>query len=270
MSTFSPSLPLNGQTILVTRTETGKSSLSQLLETQGANTWICSTTSIQAPTSWDAFDEVANSCLKPDSKMDWIVFGSSNGVRWCMKRLGELEIDHTILNEFRIACVGQTTASCVEGFGLKVELVPDFFQSEDLLESLKQLDIKEKNFWLPQAEKSREVLYEGLLAEGAIPHSTPVYQNILPEQDMTRVMQKIQSQSIDWITFTSSSAVKNFFQLLPNEFGEALKKSAPQVACIGKITAATAHQYGLKVHVVPEEQTMKGLVNAIVKYGVSQ
>ena len=53
---YSKNLPLSGIRILVTRQETPESSLSVLLQSQGANVVAASMTKIIPPESWLTFD----------------------------------------------------------------------------------------------------------------------------------------------------------------------------------------------------------------------
>jgi uroporphyrinogen III methyltransferase/synthase len=67
-------------------------------------------------------------------------------------------------------------------------------------------------------------------------------------------------------TFTSSSTVRNFIELLggAEEARRLLKPVA--IACIGPITAATVEEYGLSVAIKPPENTVPALVEAIVQH----
>ena len=82
----------------------------------------------------------------------------------------------------------------------------------------------------------------------------------------------MQEKSVDMVTFTSSSTVKNFITLLdigsPDEMQKLMAGVA--VATIGPITAKTAEQFGLHVDVQPEEYTIPDLVDSIVKHFTSQ
>ena len=79
---------------------------------------------------------------------------------------------------------------------------------------------------------------------------------------MKRVKEMLLAEKIDIITFTSSSTVKNFVQLLKDiNLSRWLKKV--KVACIGPITADTASELGIRVDAVAEEYTIPGLVKAI-------
>ena len=62
----------------------------------------------------------------------------------------------------------------------------------------------------------------------------------------------------DWITFTSSSTVKNLLRLVQPEDVAGVK-----IASIGPVTSETARQFGLEVTVQAEEFTIDGLVGAV-------
>jgi len=64
----------------------------------------------------------------------------------------------------------------------------------------------------------------------------------------------------DVVTFTSSSTVAGFLANVPHAAQLLLGKT---VACIGPITAQTAHQAGIRVDVVADEFTVEGLVRAL-------
>lgn len=250
---------LYGQRILVTRAETGASSLSTSLFKQGANVEPFPTIALEPPQSWDSFDQaVANS-----DEMDWVVFTSSNGVEKCMERLEALGKDTRVFGRCKIACVGPSTAQFLERYSLKADLVPDHFQSEGLLEAFEGMDWKGVQVWLPQAEDVRAALSEKLEAWGSVVHSTPVYRNVLPSNNLDSIVELIEEQSLDWVTFTSSSTVRNFFKLLPSATLESFKQHPPRVACIGDITANTAREHGLTVDLLPEHQNIAGLVDAL-------
>ena len=68
-------------------------------------------------------------------------------------------------------------------------------------------------------------------------------------------------------TFTSSSTVRHLVEMADSaglDLPCALEKTT--VACIGPITAHTARELGLPVHVVAEEYTIDGLVEALTRY----
>ena len=66
------------------------------------------------------------------------------------------------------------------------------------------------------------------------------------------------TQKADWITFTSSSTVKNLLAVTGREALAGIK-----VASIGPVTSATAREAGLTVNVEADPHTIEGLVEAI-------
>jgi uroporphyrinogen-III synthase len=72
----------------------------------------------------------------------------------------------------------------------------------------------------------------------------------------------------DCLTFTSSSTVTHFLELLDevDPAGGRAHLRGATVACVGPITAATARAAGLRVDVVPAEFTIPALARAVVEH----
>ena len=129
-----------------------------------------------------------------------------------------------------------------------------------------------RNILIPRALKAREILPEMLADAGAAVDVAPVYQNVLPtssegEELKNDLRQALEEKSVDMVTFTSSSTVKNFVALLNVSSGELQNLMAGvAIATIGPITAKTVQSYGLTVHAQPEQFTIPDLVENIVMY----
>ena len=168
----SEKMPLAGLRFLVTRQDNTESSLSEMLESQGASVLVEQMTQIIAPVSWDSFDTT----VRQGSNIDWAVFTSRNGVIHCLKRLNKLELSaQKIFSSIKIACVGQSTASALIDNGITPGLIPGHFQSEGLIEAFKQHNLFEKRCWLIQAESTRKVLQNSLEKLGAQIILTPIF-----------------------------------------------------------------------------------------------
>jgi len=110
---------------------------------------------------------------------------------------------------------------------------------------------------IARAAVARDVLPDGLRAKGFDVAVVEAYRTVpaaLGEADAHRVA------AADAVTFTSSSTVEHFVASFGTE------SVPPVVACIGPVTAATARDFGLPVHVEAEVHTIDGLVDALVKY----
>ena len=73
---------------------------------------------------------------------------------------------------------------------------------------------------------------------------------------------------LDYVTFTSSSTVDNFFELVPAQTLKEYKAAHPdkaKLACIGPITAKTLEGHGFAPDLQPEDYTIPALVKALLK-----
>lgn len=78
--------------------------------------------------------------------------------------------------------------------------------------------------------------------------------------------EELKAEKIDMVTFTSSSTVRNFVDMLDCKDNRALQEllDGVMIAAIGPITGQTVREYGLAVHVQPETYTIPAMVQAIV------
>ena len=251
--------PLSGLRFLVTRQDTPESSLSILLQSQGAAVLSAAMTKIIPPESWQSFDETVKGSLK----IDWVVFTSSNGVSFCVSRLSDLQIDpQFFFSKIKIACVGQSTSSALSRHGISAELIPEHFQSEGLIDAFSQYDLKNKRCWLIQAESPRKTLRLALKKQGAKIISTPVYRTVSSGKDTSFLLEELDQAKLDWIIFASPSAVQNFHQVLPDGFWEDLVLK-PKIACIGETTESSVKSLGWNVKLRPAIQDFEHLVKAL-------
>ncbi len=265
--------PLFSKRLVVTRTREQASELVSLLENHGAECVEFPTISLQPVDSY----EVLDNALAEFDTYDWVLFTSMNAVDYFFSRLFEQGMDVRDLKGPWIGAVGRVTAEALASRGIKADLLPEKFTGDGLAESLIAKGVQDQKILIPRALKARESLPETLQAGGAVVTVAPVYQNVLPgssvgEDLKANLQESLLAKSIDMVTFTSSSTVKNFVTLLdcqsPGELAGLLDGIA--VAAIGPITAQTAEKYGLKVDVQPEEYTIPAMVDSIIRYFTAQ
>jgi len=208
----------------------------------------------------------------------WIVFTSANGVNICCDRLIELGYDPRDMSDVsgvRVAAIGPATAAALMRYGINADLVPDVYIAENVAAVLIQ-DSRQrgellagKRILLPRAAEARNVLVSELQQAGALVDEVAAYTTVQVARDDQRgrrVLNLLQSSELDIITFTSSSTVRNFMQWLNSCASEftLMHNTRLKIACIGPITAQTARELGLQVHIEAKEFTIDGLVEAIV------
>lgn len=184
---------------------------------------------------------------------DWIVFTSTNAVRYFFQLTGEKGIKKI---NAKIATVGPSTAKYVEKLGYRVHAMPDEYLAENLKASMGK--IKGKKILLPQANIARKVLIEILRQNGAEVKDVILYKteklNLNEEQKKL-----IQTEGIHYITFASSSAANAFLSSL----GENYDMNNSKIVCIGPRTAQTVSELGYTPDIIASPYTVDGMIKAM-------
>jgi len=253
--------PLMGRSIVVTRSREQASDLVKRLSDLGAECLECPTITVVPPDDLKPLDMAIENL----SSYDWLMFTSVNGVNFFFNRLFEKNKDVRALNHVRTAVIGPATAKRLFDFGFQSDIVPESYKAESVVEAFAKEDIIGKKILLPRAKEARQVLPLELTKMGAVVDDVAAYCNHAVKDDADIVLKRLENHTIDMITFTSSSTVKNFHALLPSE-GLSTLIQGVTIACIGPITADTARKLGFDVHIVAESYTIPELCETIQQY----
>jgi uroporphyrinogen III methyltransferase/synthase len=98
----------------------------------------------------------------------------------------------------------------------------------------------------------------------------PAYRTRPAMEEAVSLRETLLGGTVDAVTFTSSSTVRNFAALLGPGALDSLMMSRVAVACIGPVTAATAAALGLATQIMPAEYTIPALARAITAYFEAQ
>jgi uroporphyrinogen III methyltransferase/synthase len=252
-------LPLFGQRVLVTRTRDQASVLSARLRMLGAEAIELPTIHIAPPKDWSPLD----AAIAELSSYDWIVFTSINGVGHLWERLTRAGLDARAFHGVRLAAIGPATAAELQAHGLRADFLPGEYVAEAVAAGLGE--VRDRRILLPRADIARPALANLLREGGAEVIEVSAYRTLKPETDLDSLRDLLARVTV--ATFTSSSTVRNL-AAMANDVGldppQALAQAT--VACIGPITAGTARDIGLPVHVVAEEYTIDGLLEALLRY----
>jgi uroporphyrinogen III methyltransferase/synthase len=253
--------PLFGKTVVITRAPAQASELVRRLTDLGAACLECPTIKVVPPEDGSPLDAAIDNL----GTYDWLVFTSTNGVSFFFERLYEKDKDVRALKDVSTAAIGPATAKRLRDFGLKSDIIPESYQAESIVEAFKQEPMNGKRVLLPRAKEARPLLPVELRKMGAIVDEIAAYQTEQARENVDVLIKRLQEGSIDLLTFTSSSTVRNFKALLPDDRFESLIKGVT-VASIGPITAETARQLGFKVDIMAQDYTIDGLCEAILKH----
>ena len=252
-------LPLFGRRIVVTRARGKSAAFARELRAMGAEVLEFPTIESAPPDCYDALD----AALARLGQFDWIIFTSAIGVESFIARIRTVGRDIRELGvRTLIAAIGPSTAAQLREHALTVALTPAEYRAEAIAEAIGADRIRGARFLIPRAQVAREALPQMLESAGAREVAVvATYSTVKPKNpQVDRMRELIDAGQIDLVTFTSSSTVSNFCDLL-GPITRGFKAAA-----IGPITAETARALGFEVVVSPVEYTTGALAAAIVDY----
>lgn len=255
--------PLQGKRVVITRAAEQAGEFSQRLRSLGGVPVEIPTIQIVAVDDLAPFREA----LERLAHYDWILFTSANGVQVFWEQATVLGREALLRPEgarVRVAAVGPATAQALVERGIPVDFVPARHTGEALAATLEP--VQGRRILLPRAAQGRPEVAEILRARGARVDDLPIYQTVPAPIDEAGI--QALAQGVDVITFTSGSTARHFVAALRQESGLDLAALCRQavIACIGPVTAQVVGELGLPVHVVAEEHSVDGLIQALVAY----
>ncbi len=253
--------PLKGKTIVLTRTIDQSKESAAMLSELGATVIVFPTLEIVPPNNWEKFDEMVLS----HKKIDFIIFTSVHAVTMFLKRCDELN-EQINFNKIKVVAIGSKTKSVCEEHKIKVDIIPEKFSGEGVLEELSKYDLKDKLIFIPRSAIGKETLPKGLEELGAQIITVPVYNVSLPSKEsIKRNTEQLMANKVDVFIFTSPSTFENFLLIMNIDTPVQFFKNY-DVAAIGPTTKAAIEKSKVKVSIMPEEFTIKGLANKMIQF----
>lgn len=253
--------PLAGRRILITRARDQAAVFSANLVDLGAEVIEFPTIEIVPPLRWRELDQAIDQL----ESYDWLIFTSANGVNFFWQRLIEKGKGPRLPPALKVCAIGPATAYQLREKGIEVDYTPKEFVAEAILKGFEKMILKGKRILLARAKEARDILPKGLTKMGAKVDVVETYRTVKPKGRAKRLKQLLTKGKIDVITFTSSSTVNHFAELLKKEDLRTLLKDIT-IACIGPITARTAKGWRMRVQIEPKEYTILALTQAIVQH----
>jgi len=248
--------PLFGKRIVVTRTREQAGELSKALRDLGADVIELPTIRIELPEDRQGFAEMVTHA----HEYDWLVFTSPNGVEKFFDAFFATYDDARSLGNPRIAAIGAGTAAKIREYRFAVDLIPERFVAEGLIDAFKKESVENLTMLWVKAAESREVVGDGLVALGAIVDECIAYRTVPETEDPTGAKARLAEEGADLITFTSGSTVDHFF---------ALGLDWPEgcvAGSIGPVTSSTLRKHGMPPAFEANPHDIPGLVSAILKH----
>jgi uroporphyrinogen-III synthase len=250
--------PLAGVRVLVGRARHQAGALSSLLREQGATVIELPFIEIRKPRSSKPLDRA----LADLPSYDWLILTSVNGVDALFERTAVRGVAPREFRHLQVAAIGPATRKAIESRGLKVGVVPKQYVAESVVRSLRS-KVAGKRVLLVRARVARDVIPRELRALGAEVNVVEAYETVVPRGSRAglRALFADPRRRPDFVTFTSSSTVRNFAALLGRTLRPAL--NGVRMVSIGPVTSATLRELDFAVAVEAQTYTIPGLVKAI-------
>ena len=238
------SRPLAGMTVAVTRARAQASGLAATLRGLGA-------VAVEAPAI--RIEELPGTVPDLD-RYDLVCLTSPNGVRLLFERLFRSGRDARAFGGARVAAIGPGTAAALREHGLVADVVPERFVAEGLVEAL--ADVPVSRALVARAAEARDVLPDALRERGAEVDVVALYETLAePMSDRQREA----VSAADYVTFTSSSTVRFFFESMAGELPQSTR-----LVSIGPVTSQALRERGREPDVEATRHDIDGLVAALV------
>ena len=254
---FFENKPLFGKNIIVTRSRTQSSSIVEKIMDLGGNP-------IEVPTI--KIEKIENN-IELENEINnikdytYLVLSSKNGVEIFFDKLEEMNLDARTLANLKVCAIGSTTYKEIKSRGINPDIVPEKFVSESLFEELKDKLTKEDKILIPRAKNARDYLVDKL-SEICTVKEIHTYESVIDTSRKENILDILDNENLDYITFASSSSVRNFVEIIGQENLEKINNS--KVISIGPITSATARELNIEIYKEAEKSTIDKIVEAII------
>jgi uroporphyrinogen-III synthase/uroporphyrinogen III methyltransferase/synthase len=273
-------LPLAGRRVLVTRAAHQAGKLSEGLRALGAEPVEVPVLEIQPPADSAPLDRA----LSLIDSYDWLILTSANTVHaiaW--SNLPDK------MERVKVAAVGEATAAAARKAGLTVDLIPEKYVGESLVEDLMQQagqlgalkghgfsragsdpsktraivpegSLQGLRFLIARAEIARDVIPDALRAAGAAVDVVDAYRNAIPSA-APELLRAALEKGIDVVTFTSSSSVTHLAEAA-RAAGLAFPFAQVRAISIGPITSKTLRENNWEPAAEANPYDISGLIAA--------
>jgi uroporphyrinogen III methyltransferase/synthase len=263
--------PLYGRRVVVTRARAQASGLAKTLRNLGAE--VVELPAIRIEPTIES-DEVRNA-VERIGDYSLIVLTSPNGVRLLFEAMRNTGLDARALARpekqrvekagpdaaattgTTVAAIGTGTARALAKCGIAADIVPEHFVAESLVEALAEVEVSSKRVLVARAADARDVIPEHFEGRGAEVDIVALYETVREEPSAEAIEA---AQAADYVTFTSSSTVRNLTEALGDRFPRDAR-----IVSIGPVTSEAVIEAGLKVDIEADPHDIDGLVAALLR-----
>jgi uroporphyrinogen-III synthase len=265
--------PLKGKTVALTRPAGQAEEAGKLIEAKGGIPYYIPAIEIKPLSNRQPVKRFISELQ--EGKVDYVILMSTNGVKYLFavaESLNQADALRTGMKKSCVIGVGPRTAQELEAYGVHVDLVPEKYSSEGLLEALKQKSINGKIIRIPRTTSATPTLTDQLTAMGADVQEIHVYESGLPVDEglKAKFFEDLVGGRIDAVLFGSGLSAKNIFKMLtekaPMEKLREIMAKRVTIIAIGPTTAEALKELNIKVNVIPKDYLFEEALSALAEY----
>jgi uroporphyrinogen III methyltransferase / synthase len=245
--------PLHSHRVVVTRARAQASGLAATLRALGAE--VVELPAIRIEPRLES--EQVHEAIQALHTYALVCLTSPNGVRLLFEAMASGGRDARALANATVAAIGPGTGAALAERGVIADVVPERSVAESLVEALAGIEVANRPVLVARAAEARDVLPDALRERRALVDVVPLYETVAEDPDPDAVEA---ARGADYVTFTSSSTVRNLLRALGDRFPREAR-----VVSIGPVTSATAREAGLEVHVEASRHDPDGLVEVLLQ-----
>ena len=254
--------PLFGKRILVTRPVSGARGFAATVRERGAEPILAPTISIEPPDD----EASARAALDHLDSFAWIAFSSRNAVDAVFAHLDAIGGDARSFGRAHVAAIGPRTAAPLRERGIRADLIPNAYVSEELANALIAATHPGDTVAILRAQDGRDVLQQALADAGRVVTIVPLYRTVSVRG--AQFARDVERAEI--LTFLSASAVRGYVENFAEADAAVRAARGKVVACIGPVVADAARDLGLHVDVMPDTYSGDGLLDALEEFFASR
>ena len=255
---FFENKPLLGKSIVVTRSRTQNSSIVEKIIDLGGNPIEIPTIKINKIENNIELEEEINKI----KEYTYLIFTSKNGVEIFFDKLNEMNLDSRALATLKICAIGSATQKELKLNGINADIIPNEYVAESLFNTLKYNLNKYDNILIPRAKGGRDYLIDKL-SEICTVKEVNTYETVIDTSKKDEILNILEKYKVEYITFASSSSVRNFVEIIGNE--NLNKINNCKTISIGPVTSSTAKELNIDIYKQSSKATIDSMIEAIIK-----
>jgi uroporphyrinogen-III synthase len=262
--------PLKGRVVAITRPAGQAEAAGELIRAKGGVPYYIPAIEIKGLSNPEPVKKFIAELYA--GSVDYVILMSTNGVKYLFCAADEIKQTpqlHEGLKKSCVIAVGPKTAEAMKEYNVRVDMVPQKYSSEGLLEAFQDKEIRGKVIRIPRTSNATPTLTEQLKVKGANVEEIYVYASGLPVDEALKIKfyEDLTGGCIDAVLFGSGLSAKNIFKMLTEKAPiEQLRRVIAEkvtVVAIGPTTAEALRELGVKVDVTPTDYLFDKALDAL-------